>query len=96
MCFPKGFYEDKKVFVRNKDIARQKPLFSIERPTASCRLGLGIGADEKWIIPPLPVCSESGFLPKKPAKLQANRHVLPSIPSNIESEANLFRCHSKH
>jgi hypothetical protein len=41
-------YEGKEPFRRNKDVAMQKPLLSIERPTAHCRFGVcGIGANEK-------------------------------------------------
>jgi hypothetical protein len=40
MRLPKRLYEGKESFLRNKDIATQKPFFFNRGPTAPCRFGL--------------------------------------------------------
>jgi hypothetical protein len=65
--FPKRLYKGREPFLRNKDIVAQKPLFSIERPTAPCLFSLcGIGARSKIDHCRLPVCSECSFLLNEP------------------------------
>ena len=47
MRLSKRLYEGKESFLRNKDIATQKPFFFNRGPTAPCRSACAIGANEK-------------------------------------------------
>jgi hypothetical protein len=63
-----------KTFSPNKDIGTQKPLSSMERPSAPGVSAGGSGADEKQILADFAFVLSS-FLPKNRTKVQENHNV---------------------